>query len=176
MFQYDVFQNGCAVGRAEVAADGLYWQVQMRCRPAKEAVVRASAENVCARAGLGVLMPEGGEMVLSRRLARSGFSFYPDTYMTLDAAPRWQEFSSRAAGYCLPGARVCRNKDGGATVLLLVDEAKPFACMPLFCFFALSARNGAQFWQLELSADGEPRMPQNGEVSAVTGSENEILC
>lgn len=159
MYRYDVFQNGCAVGTAEAQADGLYWSVRVRCTPV-QGIVRVSAENVMQRLPLGVLTPQPQALTLTRRIARSRFSFYPDTYLTLDETPRWQSFTQLAAGWPIDGARVCRT-DGGAVVLIPVQEERPFACMPLFCFFQLVTREQTRYWMLELDGKNDPVMPQS---------------
>ena len=159
MYRYDVFFEGSAVGKAEVEADGLYWQVRVACAPAGEGLVRASAENISERLMLGVLAPKDGTLVLSRRIARSRFCFYPDTVLTLDESPRWDDFSGKAAGWMLPGARACRN-DRGWLVYLPAARDKPFACIPLFCFFRLTMRQEKQYWLLELDGEMNPLMPE----------------
>ncbi len=160
MYQYDVFHDGRIAGRAEAAEDGLYWNVRVRCAMPDGGILRACAENVTQRLPLGVLLPEGEEGLLTRRIPRSRFSFYPDTQLTLDTAPYWQDFSGLAAGWPLPGGRVCRC-DGGATVLLPADAQRPFVCMPLFCFFSLVSRHGRRYWRLSLDAENNPVMPKD---------------
>ena len=158
MYRYDVFFEGSAVGKAEVEADGLYWQVRVACAPAGEGLVRASAENISERLMLGVLAPKDGTLVLSRRIARSRFCFYPDTELTLDETPRWSDFSGKAAGWPLAGARY-RRMNGGFAVCVPADDGKPFVCMPLFCFFRLVTRQAKRYWLLELDEEYNPKMP-----------------
>lgn len=159
MYRYDVFQDGRAVGSAEVQSDGLYWSVRVRCAPL-QGIVRVRAENIMQGLTIGVLTPQADSLMLTRKIARSSFAFFPDTCLTLDSEPRWQNFTQRAAGWPLDGARVCR-ADGGATVLVPAQEAKPFVCMPLFCFFRLVTREQTRYWMLELDGENNPVMPNN---------------
>lgn len=159
MYRYDVLFEGRTVGSAEIEADGLYWSVRVECALMGEALMRASAENVWQRLMLGVLTPVDGRLMLSRRIARSRFSFYPDTALTLDETPRWWDFTNRVAGWKIPGARCCRMGSGYA-VYVPVEDAKPFACMPLFCFFRLVTQQEKRYWVLELDAEMNPLMSE----------------
>ncbi|MGM9557836.1 MAG: hypothetical protein ACI3VP_06230 [Oscillospiraceae bacterium] len=159
MYRYDVYSGERAVGRAEVEEDGLYWRVRVRCAVIGGGIVRAAAENVAGRCTLGVLMPEKEVLTLTRRIARSRFSFFSDTYLTLDEAPHWTDFTADAAGWKLPGARVCRDGSGYA-VYVPAETAKPFVCMPLFCFFGLVTRQNMPYWLMRLDAAHQPVMPQ----------------
>lgn len=159
MYRYNVSSGGRTVGRAEVEKEGLYWLVRVSCEPVSEAFLRVSAENINKHLPLGILIPQSGTLTLERRIARSRFCFYPDTVLTLDESPRWEDFSGEAAGWMLPGARAC-HKDGGWLICVPAMREKPFACMPLFCFFRLIMRQEKQYWLLELDGEMNPLMPE----------------
>ena len=158
MYRYDVSSGGRTVGRAEVEKEGLYWLVRVLCEPVSEAFLRVSAENISKHLPLGILIPQSGILTLERRISRSRFCFYPDTELTLDETPRWSDFSGKAAGWPLPGARY-RRMNGGFAVCVPADDGKPFVCMPLFCFFRLVTRQAKRYWLLELDDENNPKMP-----------------
>ena len=62
---FDVTRGGQAVGRAEIKREGLYWRISCRCHRYDEEIHRlyAGGEKI------GVLIPEGKELVLEARVA-----------------------------------------------------------------------------------------------------------
>ena len=91
MLEYQVYDQGAVIGTATAERDGLYWQVHAACHTAGGGFVRlyAHEDGKCER--LGVLIPEGDTLRLSRRIAASAFSFKGATRITtsetLEAAP-----------------------------------------------------------------------------------------
>ena len=91
MLEYQVYDQGAVIGTATAERDGLYWQVHAACHKAGGGFVRlyAHEDGKCER--LGVLIPEGDTLRLSRRIAASAFSFTDATRITtsetLEAAP-----------------------------------------------------------------------------------------
>lgn len=91
MLEYQVYDQGAVIGTATAERDGLYWQVHAACHTAGGGFVRlyAHEDGKCER--LGVLIPEGDTLRLSRRIAASAFSFKDATRITtsetLEAAP-----------------------------------------------------------------------------------------
>lgn len=91
MLEYQVYDQGAVIGTATAERDGLYWQVHAACHTAGGGFVRlyAHEDGKCER--LGVLIPEGDTLRLSRRIAASAFSFTDATRITtsetLETAP-----------------------------------------------------------------------------------------
>lgn len=153
MYQYDVLWNNRQVGTAQAEQQGLYWRVCVRCE-LPEGIYRVCAHNVDAQAKLGVLCPASEQMALEKRLSCSSFHFYPDTVLTLGEAPWWKH-AGLIDGWELPGAKVHEDE-----LVVPYQKDAPFVCMPLFCFFRLITRQGRQYWQMALDADGRPKMPE----------------
>ena len=82
MLEYQVYDQGAVIGTATAERDGLYWQVHAACHTAGGGFVRlyAHEDGKCER--LGVLIPEGDTLRLSRRIAASAFSFTDATRIT----------------------------------------------------------------------------------------------
>lgn len=72
---FDVTYDGQTVGRVELEREGLYYRLSCRCRVQDSEIHRLYAGGV----KLGVLIPDGGELVLETRVAakrlKEGCSF-----------------------------------------------------------------------------------------------------
>lgn len=101
MLEYQVYDQGAVIGTATAERDGLYWQVHAACHTGSGGFVRlyAHGDGKCER--LGVLIPEGDALRLSRRIAASAFSFTDATRITtsetLEAEPDTLEIEESAA-------------------------------------------------------------------------------
>lgn len=88
MLEYQVYDQGAVIGTATAERDGLYWQVHAACHTKSGGFVRlyAHGDGKCER--LGVLIPEGDALRLSRRIAASAFSFTDATRITTSETPK----------------------------------------------------------------------------------------
>lgn len=62
---YDVTYDGQTVGRVELEREGLYYRLSCRCRVNDRGIHRLYA----AGERIGVLIPDGGELVLETKVA-----------------------------------------------------------------------------------------------------------
>ena len=78
---FDVTRGGQAVGRAEIKREGLYCRIICRCQINDHEIHRLYADGE----KIGVLVPEGKELVLETRVAakrlKEGCCFFLDQYM-----------------------------------------------------------------------------------------------
>ena len=63
--EYDVRYEGQTVGRVKLERNGLYWQLRCRCRMFDNEIHRLYGDGE----KIGVLVPEGTELVLETRVA-----------------------------------------------------------------------------------------------------------
>lgn len=136
--EFPVVLDGVKVGNCVLEDQGLYWEINCRCRVLSDRVERL----YCGGRRLGVLLPEGDRLVLRRRMSKISVPELPPQSGVLSLAPAegpvpWK---GTVLGYELEGFRL------GNTILFPYDEAKPCPCEALFCFFEI--RDG--FWRLEL--------------------------
>ena len=139
--EYPVMVKGKPVGNCFVEEQGLYWKLDCRCKLFSDTVERLYCETV----RLGVLLRDGDELVLQKRLSKSGFPQFPPTggIFTVEPVEQLEIWQGELWGHSLSGIRV------GNRLLVPYEETKPCPCEALFCFFEI--KDG--FWQLPLNQD-----------------------
>lgn len=65
---YDIFLGQDSIGKAQVTKEGLYYRISCRCRLSGEVVYKVVASCGDRKEDLGVLVPQSGAFVLTKRL------------------------------------------------------------------------------------------------------------
>ena len=65
---YDVLLGDEPIGKAQVKKEGLYYCISCRCRLSGEVVYRIEAKGDAGTEDLGVLVPENGAFVITKRI------------------------------------------------------------------------------------------------------------
>ena len=98
MAEFSMIFEDKSVGTAEIIQEGLYCTVNCRCTIPTDQVLRAYAESEDGPFCLGVLVPEGKELRLRRRFARSAF---PENLRAVTVSGQegtWHSWSGTVAG------------------------------------------------------------------------------
>ena len=152
---FSVYGGGAVCGALTAAREGLYWALDVRCR-AQAGVVRLYA---CApdgaRQSLGVLMPEGGELRLRRRVSASALPLTDGWRFTTD-----EREPVTAAGVTIPDG-VIETQGCVRRLFVPYDEAAPFILMEYVCFFTIVRRAGRFFWTCALDENNTPVFVDN---------------
>lgn len=98
MAEFTIMYEGTPVGTADIAQEGLYCTVTCRCKVPTDQVLRAYADSDGAPFCLGVLVPEGEELCLRRRFARSAFPADLRSVTVAGSDGTWHSWSGTLAG------------------------------------------------------------------------------
>ena len=152
---FSVYEGGAVCGALTAAREGLYWALDARCR-AQAGVVRLYA---CApdgtRQSLGVLMPEGGDLRLRRRVSASTLPLTDGWRFTTD-----EREPVTAAGVTIPDG-VIEGQGSARRLYVPYDAAVPFCLMEYVCFFTIVRRAGRFFWTCALDENNTPVFVDN---------------
>ena len=137
--EYPVIEKRKNVGICHVEEQGLYWKLDCRCSLFSDRVERLYSGTV----RLGVLLRDGDQLVLQKRLSKSSFPQLLPTsgVFTVEPVEQPDLWHGELWGHSLSGIRV------GDRLLFPYEETKPCPCEALFCFFEI--KDG--FWQLPLN-------------------------
>ena len=145
MLEYSVFEKDAKCGTVQAEADGLYWRVRARCEVETGQPRRLYARNGEQTLNLGVLMPEGDDWVLEKRVSARTFCFTEDTEISFDENG-WLPFSGE-----LMGCPVENAKRRGDRVAFPFEAEMPLPVMQLFCFLTPESVEGQPCLVLDLS-------------------------
>ncbi len=123
----------CGTGRAR--REGLYMIVDCDSEPVTGEVVRAYLPTAGEPCCLGVLVPEGGRLRLTRRIPTSRFPQPPfETAVISKDGELWAPWSGEVDGVAVEGA--LSKREGGARVIALPwspDAPFPWMALALRC-------------------------------------------
>lgn len=136
---FPVIAKGKTVGSCNVREQGLYWLLDCRCELFSDRVERL----YCGTVRLGVLLRDGEELVLRKRLSKSAHPQLPPTsgIFTIEPVEQAENWEGELWGHRLSGIR------SGEYLLFPYEETKPCPCEALFCFFEI--KDG--FWRIPLN-------------------------
>ena len=134
--EFPVIAQGKTVGNCFLEDQGLYWQISCVCWLQSDRVERL----YCCSDRVGVLMPQGRELVLNRRVSKASMPSIPpiNGIFSLEPVILPQSWEGKLAGISCCGFQL------GDELLFPYGAAAPCPCEPLFCFFEI--RDG--FWRL----------------------------
>lgn len=145
MLSYQVTDQGQVIGTLTAEREGLYWHLSARCRQAGNRLLRLYALGEAQPVCLGVLMPEGEDLVLNRRLAARSLIFTAQTRISTGRTDAWEPWAGTVLGE--PVSNALRRGD---TVAIPCKAGEPFPLMTRFRAFSLAPLEGELYWMLHL--------------------------
>ncbi len=150
--EFPIFADGAQVGSLTVTRDGLYWQLDAICRPQPGGVTRLyGAPPDGAPQRLGVFVPEGAQLHLTRKIAArqllvgDGWTF----------SCRRPERAAQIAGHRVPGGEIV-TEHGVRRLYVPYQPGQPFALMEYVCFFTFSRQKDTWYWMCALNDENCP--------------------
>ena len=172
-------------GRLTVRVSGDRAEVGLNWSPSEPGLYRGYLAGPKNRTDLGILLPEGGCLRLSRSLSVSALTrrgCWPVTgggavlaHRFADSPPvpsRWSSLTSpdqlfphdpvldRALRE-VPRCSVCREQDGSFLLAMPWDPGRPYPLVPVFCFSRIKVRSGRPWVVFAFRQDGRPFLPQS---------------
>ena len=151
--ELEIFHEQMCVGSANVARDGLYWNIDARCEVFGSDVYRLWVHTSQCSVRLGVLMPSGKEFRLTKRIPVSAVSIDKQCVISTDemTMPRF----CGTVGQYSPKDAYLFERDGKRTLCIAYRD-EPFLLMEYICFFRLEGYGGKLFWMAELDDGNFP--------------------
>lgn len=141
MLSYAIYQDNTKIGSAQVRREGLYWHIRASCALRGERVLRIYAYNGENCVNLGVLIPEEGELRLTRRISAERVHFDENTRISTEKGREWRAFSGAVEDTQISGALL-----RGRILAVPCEDNKPFALMAHFGYFTIASINGKSHW------------------------------
>ncbi|MBQ1264819.1 MAG: hypothetical protein IIY04_05305 [Oscillospiraceae bacterium] len=148
-----IMHEGMRVGTAQISQEGLYWNVDCACIIDSKDVHRLWAHTKKDAVRLGVLMPEGLQLRLTKRLPVSAVCFTEECVITTEQS-QLPPFCGKVGDYEIEDAYLLEN-DGKRT-LCIPYRNEAFLLMEYICFFRLEHHGGRRFWMAELDETDFP--------------------
>lgn len=125
-------------GTAEILPEGLYQTIRCHCQMVSGEVLRCYAvvgeKTMC----LGVMAPEGGQLVLEKKMSSRQWAPWQDGRLELAREPPviqdnpWKPWQGRLYGHDVAIALAC-TQAGETEIALPYSMEEPFPYMELFC-------------------------------------------